>query len=62
MTDPLNVLTWTKSDVIDFINREQINDIELEGCLFAECIDGKSLLALTESDIRDLKLKYSPLK
>lgn len=59
MTDPLNILTWTKRDVLDFVNREQIHDIELERCIVDERIDGKSLLALTESDIRDLKLKYS---
>lgn len=60
--DTLNVLNWTEDDIIQYLKREQICDIKFLQCVRDECIDGKSSLALSERDIRDLKLKYTYLR
>ncbi|XP_031620763.1 sphingomyelin synthase-related 1-like [Contarinia nasturtii] len=60
--DALNVLNWTEDNVSQYLKREQITDTKFLQCIHDECIDGKSLLALSERDVRDLKLKYSHLR
>lgn len=60
--DTLNVLNWTEDNVFQYLRREQITDPNFLDCIRKEFIDGKSLLALSERDIRDLKLKYSRLR
>lgn len=62
MTDTLNVLNWTEHNVAQYLKRDQISDAKFLQCIRDEGIDGKSLLALSERDIRDLKLKYSELR
>lgn len=61
-SDTLNVLNWTEDDVAQYLKREQISDIKFLECIHDERVDGKSLLALSERDVRDLKLKYSNLR
>lgn len=62
MTDTVNVLNWTEDDVVSYLKRDQITDTKFLQCIHDEGVDGKSLLALSERDIRDLKLKYSHLR
>lgn len=61
MSDTSNVLNWTIDDVIVHLKNDQILACELEflHLIKDDRIDGKSLLALNETDIRDFKLKYS---
>lgn len=61
-SDTLNVLNWTEDNVAQYLKREQISDIKFLQCIHDERVDGKSILALSERDIRDLKLKYSNLR
>lgn len=56
----LNVVHWTESDVIVWLR--QIDEIVSLSFIREERLDGKSLLALTEDDIRDLKTKYHSLR
>lgn len=49
-----NVVDWTEKDVHQWAERAQIEDSILTKCIVDECLDGKSLLALNESDVRDL--------
>lgn len=56
----LNVVHWTESDVIMWL--KQIDEIVSLSFIREERLDGKSLLALTEDDIRDLKTKYRSLR
>lgn len=56
----LNVVHWTESDVIMWL--KQIDEIVSLSFIREERLDGKSLLALTEDDIRDLKTKYHSLR
>lgn len=56
----LNVVHWTESDVIKWLR--QIDEIVSLSFIREERLDGKSLLALTEDDIRDLKTKYHSLR
>lgn len=58
----LNVLNWTEDDVAQYLKREKISDTKFLQCIHDERVDGKSLLTLSEQDIRDLKLKYSTLR
>lgn len=58
----LNVLNWTEDHVKEYLKGEQITDFKFLKCIHDERVDGKSLLALTERDVHDLKLKYSPLR
>lgn len=60
--DTLNVVNWTEDDVVQYLKREQISDTKFLQCVHGEGVDGKSLLALSERDVRDLKLKYSELR
>lgn len=61
MSDTSNVLNWTVDDVIVHLKNDQILACESEflHLIIDDRIDGKSLLALNETDIRDFKLKYS---
>lgn len=61
-SDTLNVLNWTEDNVTQYLKQEQICDTKFLQCIRDECVDGKSLLALSERDVRDLKLKYSHLR
>lgn len=54
----LNVVNWTEKDVQQWAKCEQINDAILTRCIIGEGMDGKCLLALNESDVRDLSLQY----
>lgn len=56
----LNVVHWTESDVIEWL--KQIDQIFSLSFIREERLDGKSLLALTEDDVRDLKTKYRSLR
>lgn len=56
----LNVVHWTESDVIEWL--KQIDEIVSLSFIREERLDGKSLLALTEDDVRDLKTKYLNLR
>lgn len=58
----LNVLNWTEDHVKEYLKGEQITDFKFLKCIHDERVDGKSLLALTERDVHDLKLKYSSLR
>lgn len=60
--DTSNVLNWTEDDVAQYLKRERISDTKFLQCIHDERVDGKSLLALSERDIHDLKLKYSTLR
>lgn len=62
MSDTLNVINWTENDVIKWLERERICDSRFLKYIQDEGVDGKSLLTLNETDIRDLKLKYSSLR
>lgn len=55
-----NVIEWTENDVIQWLR--QNGEIASVTFIRAERLDGKSLLALTEDDIRDLRLKYHSLR
>lgn len=61
MSDTSNVLNWTVDDVIVHLKNDQILACESEflDLIKDDRIDGKSVLALNETDIRDFKLKYS---
>lgn len=52
------VTDWTTSQVADWANRERLGQ-EVINSIFGEDIDGKSLLILSENDIRDLRDKYN---
>lgn len=52
-----NVLKWTREHSEKWANRKNLNAVVLK-CIRNEDMDGKCLLALTESDIRDLRDKY----
>lgn len=58
----LNVLNWTEDDVIQWLKCEQIDESITMRCIREQRLDGKSLLAVTETDIRDLKIKYKWLR
>lgn len=61
MTNTTDVLNWKVDDVINYLKREQIFECDT-GFLTSirdNRIDGKSLLVLTESDIRDFKIAHS---
>lgn len=63
MTDnTLNVLNWTVDHVVEYLKGEQITDHIFLERIRCEGVDGKSLLALTERDIHDLKVKYSMVR
>lgn len=62
MSDSLNVINWTESDVAQWLHRERVYAKEFVRCIHQEGVDGKSLLVLSEADIRDLKLKYTSLR
>lgn len=62
MFDKLNVLNWSGEDVIAYLRHEITTDTNFTPLISVERIDGKSLLTLNESDIRDLKLKYPELR
>lgn len=49
-----NVVNWTEKDVQQWAKREQIDDTILKRCIIGEGLDGKCMLALNESDVRDL--------
>lgn len=51
-------ISWTVSQCIDWARQEQLNDRVIE-CIFRENIDGKCLLTLNETDIRDLRYKFN---
>lgn len=62
MGDMTNAINWTLSDVEKWCKREQIDDRVSKQLLLGEGVDGKCLLALNETDIRDFKLKYDWLR
>lgn len=53
-----NVLNWTENDVQQWAKREQIDDAIVARCIIGEQMDGKCLLALNESDVRDLNVRH----
>lgn len=53
-----SVLEWPTEKVIDWARQENLSEIIIN-CLKYEEIDGSTLLALTENDIRDLRYKLN---
>lgn len=56
----LNVVHWTENDVIIWL--KQIDELATFAFVREERLDGKSLLAVTEDDVRDLKGKYAKMR
>lgn len=56
MSDVTEIVNWTCDDVIKFVRDNQIEDLALLDTLKIQKIDGKTVLALNESDIRDIRL------
>lgn len=57
------VQTWTKEQVVIWARDEENLSGLVTACLDSEEIDGRTLLALTENDIRDLRYKLNyPMK
>lgn len=52
-----NVLSWSSEQVGEWAKRKHLNNVVLS-CIYKEDIDGKCLLSMNESDIRDLRDKY----
>lgn len=53
-----NVINWSSDQCRDWAKRKHLNEVVLS-CISKEDLDGKCLLTLTESDIRDLRDQYS---
>lgn len=53
-----NVVNWTEKDVQLWAKREQVDDTILVLCI-GEGMDGRCLLALNESDVRDLGIRHN---
>lgn len=54
-----NVVNWTEKDVQQWAKREQVDDTILVLCIIGEGMDGRCLLALNESDVRDLGVRHN---
>ncbi|CAD7082471.1 unnamed protein product [Hermetia illucens] len=52
------VFDWSKDQVSDWAKAERLGQLVID-CIVREDIDGKSLLTLSENDIRDLRDKYN---
>lgn len=59
MGDASDIVNWTCDDVIKYIKDNQIDDSVLLNTLRLQKIDGKTVLALNETDIRDIRLLSS---
>lgn len=58
----VNVINWTEDDVEEWSKREQINEFVYNACVRFEGLDGKSLLALTETDIQHFRMNTKGIR
>lgn len=61
MADVSDVTNWTCDDVIKHLEDNQVEHRELLSRVWRERIDGKAVLALNESDIRDIRQMHDPV-
>lgn len=53
-----SVINWSSDQCAEWAKRKHLNEV-VSSCISKEDLDGKCLLTLTESDIRDLRDHYS---